>query len=802
MRVLSTILCLLLGSYPAAAQRQATPPAAYLADTEAIDPLTAEPLIASPVYPAHQGTASRNDGELRLLQVLGEGSTRLVRFADGPVFDERGLTALMHNGSDLTLYDLNGAVQEAPERSPVELDRFALDALPTDAVLVNDTAYVALRKNRGLLVLDLVGGEIAEVGRLEGDDLLAIDVAGGYAYAGAGESGLVVYDVSDPASPQRVADIDTPGSANGVAIRDALLFVADGAVTDGPNLRIYDLADPAAPALIGTVEIEGFATHVHAPEDDNDVVFWGGDFGLVTLDVRDPTESVVFDTDSLGGATVFEVNRIPGTFFVLAAGLTGVSLVRAVPPSYVLERVSALPADQALSVDASTRFPFALVADRFEGASLALVRDPFDPVFLPDLTVPSGGFAYKAFFDGGQLYVTDLTGGLRIFDTFQVFSEEPGAFEVARIDLPVNTQEVTARDGRAYVTDAAGPTSGLTILDVNDPATPTVAGTYASDNPMYGLHLDGTTLFVANGPGGVVALDVSDPENVVEVGRVALASNTVDVVVDVWRAVAFVANQGKGMVSLDVSDPTAMTILDTEPSIGVLNAVDLASPSEFFLRSGFFVADEAAGLLGVRAIDPADLALAYEVATRSAARDVSSGEILFGDAVDGLQYIASDAFGLEVFYLGELYASFETTDRGLGVTRRCRDPETDPEFCSANVVAIAAGGAGVYLFEAPFFVADETTTSARTTALDAVWPNPVRETITARFAVRRPGPATLAVYDLLGRHIVTVADGLHSSGTHTVSLGTHGLPSGTYVLRLRADGKTSARTFTILSSAP
>ena len=52
---------------------------------------------------------------------------------------------------------------------------------------------------------------------------------------------------------------------------------------------------------------------------------------------------------------------------------------------------------------------------------------------------------------------------------------------------------------------------------------------------------------------------------------------------------------------------------------------------------------------------------------------------------------------------------------------------------------------------------------------------------------------TLTVYNLLGQHVRTVAQGRFAQGTHTVRFDATGLPSGVYFYRLEAEGFTATR---------
>jgi len=58
-------------------------------------------------------------------------------------------------------------------------------------------------------------------------DAEGVAVEGSYAYVAAGTGGLYIFDVSDPADPQRVGGCATPGWAHRVAVSGNYAYVAD-----------------------------------------------------------------------------------------------------------------------------------------------------------------------------------------------------------------------------------------------------------------------------------------------------------------------------------------------------------------------------------------------------------------------------------------------------------------------------------------------------------------------------------------------------------------------------------------------
>jgi hypothetical protein len=78
----------------------------------------------------------------------------------------------------------------------------------------------------------------------------------------AGNSGLCVVNISDPADPTLAGDYDTPGEAFGIFVLGNYAYIADYT-----SLQIADVSDPANPSFAGSYDTPGYAHNVFVSDD-------------------------------------------------------------------------------------------------------------------------------------------------------------------------------------------------------------------------------------------------------------------------------------------------------------------------------------------------------------------------------------------------------------------------------------------------------------------------------------------------------------------------------------------------------
>jgi len=141
-----------------------------------------------------------------------------------------------------------------------------------------------------LAVDDLHGvGSVGDIG--EGEELYAVRMLGpvGYAVTFRQTDPLFTLDLSDPADPEVVGELEIPGYSSYLhPISDDLLLGigqagTEGGVLTGTQVSLFDVSDPASPERIQQYEVEGGSSEA---EYDHRAFLWWADTNLAVLPVE------------------------------------------------------------------------------------------------------------------------------------------------------------------------------------------------------------------------------------------------------------------------------------------------------------------------------------------------------------------------------------------------------------------------------------------------------------------------------------------------------------------------------------
>ncbi len=216
-------------------------------------------------------------------QLLGQ----LEAYSWTPAFDISGTTGYVANGSGLYTLDLSNPYGSAPQM---------LGFLPTAGQL-NDVAYSGSMAyladwTGGLRIIDV--SDPANPAEVSTVPIQAWKITAHSDYAFVTEANpnfpdtLKIYDTSDPYTPSMIASYTLPEDAYDVEYADGYLYVA----CFNSGLRIFDVSNPNSPIEVSwidlpwvlDVDIEGDMAYIASAD-------WDG--GLVSVDIADPENPAI-----------------------------------------------------------------------------------------------------------------------------------------------------------------------------------------------------------------------------------------------------------------------------------------------------------------------------------------------------------------------------------------------------------------------------------------------------------------------------------------------------------------------------
>ncbi|MHB9049161.1 MAG: Ig-like domain-containing protein [Pirellulales bacterium] len=228
---------------------------------------------------------------------------------------------------------------------------------------------------------------------------------------------------------------------------------------------------------------------------------------------------------------------------------------------------------------------------------------------------------------GMLAYGAGSSSGLTVVDV----SEPAAPVRRGALDLPWYdyANSVAVSGTRAYVADGF---AGLQIVDVMNPAVPVRVGGYDTSGSARAVAISDTKAYVADDYAGLQILDVTNPAAPVRLGGYDTTGSARGVAVS--GTLAYVATQSAGLQIIDVTNPATPKRLGGFDTSG--SARDIA-----VVGTLAYVADESAGLVILDVTDPAAPVWLGSYDTTGTAYDVVvSGTLAYvADGLDGLQII-------------------------------------------------------------------------------------------------------------------------------------------------------------------
>jgi len=322
-----------------------------------------------------------------------------------------------------------------------------------------------------------------------------IALVGNTAHVAAGTSGLVTIDLSDPSAPQRLDALPTGREAWTVAARGDASFIGERSSRGQGGFTT--IATPGFPSRLAELASEPFAEAV-------DVVAIGGTVyalrreGLSLHDTTNPAAPV-----RLGEWTEPALNL---SALAVADGLAAAAqgdTVRLidVDDAFAPAQVGLVSLARGIAIDLELDGNRLLVAT---GRGLEV----FD-VSLPATPTPLGVHDAGAWASG--VSVNEDWAQLVAGDRLQILDLDAAGSPALIGELALG-DSLTAVAARSDLAVATGLTATLHVIDISDPAAPSLVATLPGP-AGFDVVLRGDQALVAIGESGVQLIDLSDPAN-------------------------------------------------------------------------------------------------------------------------------------------------------------------------------------------------------------------------------------------------------------------------------------------------
>ena len=476
------------------------------------------------------------------------------------------------------------------------------------------------------------GPEIEVLAELELPNIIMdMEIQDGLAAIAATDSGLLLVDVNDPASPTLIGRLDTPYSADRVALAGEIALIAD----HHGGLRIVDIQDPSAPREVSSVD---FGRPVLEVAAIGNYAYVAVNHSIQIIDISRPSVPTV--VGAFQHNTIVNAITIHQGLAYIGTNYRGLTIFDAGEPTNPVWLGEYDPME-------SSYYAVVVHDDRvylgYVGLTAVDVSDPTEPELISYLGPGSVGNAIRGLAMHGDLLLTATEGdGLRLIDT----SYGSGLSEVGSYDVPGEGDRLAVAGTTIYlgsrgergdgirVFDAArssdpvllGATRNLqwadsiqdlavaddilyfvfllTAVDVADPTAPYGAA-YIGDRTraikVSSGHLFAITDSLTD-PSALRVYDLSEPLAPVLVGNVPVPGSCTDLDMDGDLAIVVSADEVDdptgGLHIFDVSNPAeptpigafetptlarAVAVQDSMAFIaesGVLRIVDISSPSQ------------------------------------------------------------------------------------------------------------------------------------------------------------------------------------------------------------------------------
>lgn len=654
------------------------------------------------------------------------------------------------NGHGFKIFDISG-------NTPVLQGSLATNGVCYDCAFLNNFLYVADGSNGFLVALVAVPTNPQIMGRASNLNGPARAVAIGNlrAFVAMEGEGIALVNVSAPANPTVMHQLDTPGRAVDIAFANDYVYVSDMT-----SVKSYSVTGDQFTLV------------------DTETPHTGSFYGLAVVG------NTLYVTSGTGGVEMFSLSNgqmtyITSTVTSFAVGVAqfgsnlAVSLLQngimVMNPTGAALGIFTGVADDVVGVTTFGNNIYAL--EGYSGFEVIDASVPSSMSVVGDYTILGGPRAVVV--RGDYAYIADHEGGLVVMDVTTPSSPQ----QVAQVEIAGWTYDVVIAGNTAFVCEFF---SGVYAIDITIPASPSVIGTYE-------ITADGSRALATNGSSylilvhytnGIYKLNITNPASIQLLGVTTTDGEPRDVDLNVGINHAYVADYDGGADIYNVSGNT--------PTLVSSYATTYCRAVGYRDRTLF--AGSQTGQMDI--IDITTPASPTLIADYMAVGDINGIEVSPDIPVVFLCAWDRGIEAVDVATLNNPRQALTFDTHGLG--KACFYTHADSTLYVADTYSF-------YIFSVPTEVIPRPGDGAPSTfELTQNFPNPFNPATNLIFSLEKSGYASLVVYDVTGREVARLVDGFQPAGSYQAIFDASHLSSGVYYARLIANGNTQTRKMLLL----
>ena len=484
-------------------------------------------------------------------------------------------------------------------------------------------------------------------------DPVDMHINGNRMYTSEWDSGINVFDISNPLNPVLLKTIET--SANSTYCSNGYLYVAHGV------LFIYDIEPLETVSLVKTVDIPGSASDIKVIGGYAYIA--AGNASLVIVDIDPPESAFIAKLMNIDNSYVIDVS---GDYAYITDSGGEFRIIDINPPesAYIVKSVFL----NRYGSDIAVANGYAYIANSYNGLSIMDV-DPPESAYIVKSVKSAFGEGERVYFSNGYAFVSIGNYGVMVVDV----DPPESAFKTAEIGMSCgNSPRINGANGYAYSGDYE---CGIQILDIEPPESTSVISSIGMPGYSSSLCIKGDYAYVTDDNSGLSVIDVEIPESSKLVANLATLDNAINIYI--MDNYAIVAAYGAGVQIFYIDPPNLLSLVKTIDTPG--GACGVCSSGEYV-----FVAD---GEPGLQIIDIYPMDSAQIIKTIDTPGDAYGVDIL-----NGYAYVADGDGGLQIMDIDPPESSYIVKEVAL------------PDF--ARVVRVSNGYAFIANYESGLQIVD------------------------------------------------------------------------------------------------